>query len=349
MIKEVVNMSKKIINVSKFDFRENPEDPYLARMHHLDLYPQGNGEMGVPKELLKDRNLGEDFDFSKDWKMYYGKEVPGFPAHPHRGFETVTIVLQGYVDHADSAGQSGKYGAGDVQWMTAGKGMQHSEMFPLVYEDQDNTLELFQVWLNLPAKDKFVEPSYKMLWSEAIPKVIQENEQGQKSIINVIAGCINETKSLPPNPDSWANKKENHVGIYTVKMEPEASFTLPKVSSTLNRNLYFYRGANIHIDGQVIGDKSSLKLVGDEEVEIINGKKESHLLVLEGEPINEPVVNYGPFVMNTFEEIQQAYQDYQETQFGGWPWEVNYHVTPIEVGRFAKHAEEDQRPPEKFF
>lgn len=345
----MLGLSSKIIKVSKFNFRENPEDPYLARMHHLDFYPHGNGNMGVPKELLKDRNLGEDFDFSKDWKMYYGKEVPGFPAHPHRGFETVTIVLQGFVDHADSAGQSGKYGAGDVQWMTAGKGMQHSEMFPLVHDNQNNTMELFQVWLNLPPKDKFVEPSYKMLWNEKIPKVVVENEQNQKAIINVIAGCIKDTKSLEPNPDSWANKRENHVGIYTVSMQPGSSFTLPKVSSTLNRNLYFYRGENIRIDDQEVSNKSSLKLVGDESITIKNGTKESNLLILEGEPINEPVVNYGPFVMNTIEEIQQAYRDYQKTQFGGWPWDVNYHVTPIDVGRFAKHEEKDDRPPEKFF
>lgn len=342
-------MSKKILKISDFAFRENPEDPYLARMHHLDYYPPGNGAMGVPQALLKDRNLGEDFDFSKEWKMYYGKDIPGFPAHPHRGFETVTIVLQGYVDHADSAGQSGKYGAGDVQWMTAGKGMQHSEMFPLVHEDKENTLELFQVWLNLPAKDKFVEPSYKMLWNEEIPKSIVENERGKSATINVIAGSINGIQSLSPNPDSWANKKENHVGIYTVVMEPGAHFILPKVSSTLNRNLYYYRGGGIQIENRKIEKKSSIKLVGDQEIIITNGREKSNLLVLEGEPIKEPVVNYGPFVMNTFEEIQQAYQDYQQNQFGGWPWRKNYHVAPIDIGRFAKQGERDHRPPEKFF
>ncbi len=342
-------MSKKILKISDFEFRENPEDPYLARMHHLDFYPQGNGAMGVPKALLKDRTLGEDFDFSKEWKMYYGKDVPGFPAHPHRGFETVTIVLQGFVDHADSAGQSGKYGAGDVQWMTAGKGMQHSEMFPLVYEDKENTLELFQVWLNLPAKDKFVEPSYKMLWHEEIPRSVVENSQGKNATINVIAGCINGVRSLTPNPDSWANKKENHVGIYTITMDPGSHFTLPKVSSTLNRNLYFYCGATLNIEGKEIKGKSSLKLAGDQPITITNGKEKSNLLVLEGEPINEPVVNYGPFVMNTYEEIQQAYRDYQNTRFGGWPWSNNYHVSPIDIGRFAKQGEKDHRPPEKFF
>ncbi|MDW7678541.1 MAG: pirin family protein, partial [Bacillota bacterium] len=157
-------MSSKILRINEFKFREDVGDPYLARMHHVDYYPKGNGQQGVPAELLKDKSVGEDFDLTSDWKMYYGKEVPGFPVHPHRSFETVTIVLQGFVDHSDSSGLTGRYGAGDVQWMTAGSGMQHAEMFPLVHDDRENTLELFQVWLNLPARDKFVTPYYKMLW-----------------------------------------------------------------------------------------------------------------------------------------------------------------------------------------
>lgn len=235
-------MSNGIVSMEKFAFRESVGDPYLARMHHLDSYPEGNGRQGVPVELLKGRELGNDFDFSKDWKMYYGREVPGFPVHPHRGFETVTIVLQGFVDHSDSSGLAGRYGAGDVQWMTAGKGIQHSEMFPLVHDDRENTMELFQVWLNLPSKKKFAEPCYKMLWEEEIPTVVDENELGAKAYLNVIAGSYKGTLSLPPNPDSWAYDRNHHVGILTVMMEPGANISLPSVSSTLNRNLYFLQG-----------------------------------------------------------------------------------------------------------
>jgi len=122
-------------------------------------------------------------------------------------------------------------------------------------------------------------------------------------------------------------------------MEPGASFTIPSISSTLYRNLYFYRGKDIQIDAVTIKSNSSLKLVGDQEIKVTNGSEYSYLLLLEGEPINEPVVNYGPFVMNTMEEIEQAYKDYKATQFGGWPWSRRDPVNPKNQGRFAKYDE----------
>ncbi|ABR47649.1 Pirin domain protein [Alkaliphilus metalliredigens QYMF] len=332
-------MSKKIIDIKPFEFRDDVGDPFLARMHHVDYYPKSNGHMEVPEAQLVGKHSGEDFDFSSDFKMYYGKGVPGFPSHPHRGFETVTVVLQGYVDHSDSDGASGRYGAGDVQWMTAGSGMQHAEMFPLIHDDQENTMELFQIWLNLPSKDKFVKPSYKMLWAEDMKVIEEKDEAGNTATINLIAGSYKGIKSLDPNPDSWANNRDNHVGIWTIQMEPGSSFTLPNISSTLNRNLYFYQGDSITLDDVPIKEHSIIKLVGDEEIKVTNGNHKSYLLLLEGEPINEPVVNYGPFVMNTKEEIDQAYKDYHATGFGGWPWDQRDPVSPKDVGRFARYDE----------
>ncbi|SNS18121.1 hypothetical protein SAMN05446037_1005146 [Anaerovirgula multivorans] len=334
-------MGKKIISIDKFKFREDVGDPFLVRMHHLDYYPSGNGNIGVPASLLEGKKLGEDFDLTSDWKMYYGRDIPGFPAHPHRGFETVTVVLQGYVDHSDSNGATGRYGTGDVQWMTAGSGMQHAEMFPLVHDDKVNTMELFQIWLNLPGEGKFVAPSYKMLWAEDIPVVEEKDEAGNVARINIIAGTYKGIDSLDPNPDSWANDRENHVGIWTIQLEPSASFTLPSISPTLNRNLYYYQGDTIIIDNTNIKLNTSIKLAGDEEIKIINGNKDSYLLLLEGEPINEPVINHGPFVMNTQDEILQAYNDYRTTKFGGWPWDREDPVNPKSVGRFAKYDDDN--------
>jgi redox-sensitive bicupin YhaK (pirin superfamily) len=128
-------------------------------------------------------------------------------------------------------------------------------------------------------------------------------------------------------------------------LEPGAQFSLPAVSATLNRNLYHYRGDTITVDGTLIEGNSSIKLVGDAVITVTNGPTESFLILLEGEPINEPVVNYGPFVMNTMEEIEQAYKDYQATRFGGWPWDRKDPVNPKESGRFARYgANEVERP-----
>src|SRR5690606_32880367 len=117
------------------------------------------------------RNIGQDFAGIDGWRMYHGAEVPGFPQHPHRGFETVTIARRGYIDHADSLGAAARFGQGDVQWLTAGKGIVHSEMFPLLSKDDDNPVELFQIWVNLPAASKMVDPYFSMLWASDIPKV----------------------------------------------------------------------------------------------------------------------------------------------------------------------------------
>ncbi|HEY6079380.1 MAG TPA: pirin family protein, partial [Polyangiaceae bacterium] len=129
-------------------------DPFLFCVHHDDPYPSGNAELG-PAASLSGRNLGQDFDSANGWRMYHGQVVPGFPSHPHRGFETVTVVRRGLVDHSDSLGAAARYGGGDVQWLTAGKGIVHAEMFPLLERASPNPLELFQIWLNLPARDKF--------------------------------------------------------------------------------------------------------------------------------------------------------------------------------------------------
>ena len=120
--------------------------------------------------------------------MYHGSTVPGFPVHPHRGFETITFVRQGLIDHADSLGAAARYGRGDVQWMTAGSGIQHAEMFPLLDRDGPNTAELFQIWINLPASDKMVEPHFTMLWDHDIPRHVVTDADGRTAEITVIAG-----------------------------------------------------------------------------------------------------------------------------------------------------------------
>ena len=215
--------------------------------------------------------------------------------------------------------------------------MQHAEMFPLLNKDSGNPLELFQIWLNLPKARKFAAPYYKMLWAEDIPVHVSKDNEGKISRITVIAGCLDEVTALPPAPDSWAYDPVNELGIWLIKMEANARWTIPTASFEVNRSLYFYEGGEINIEGIKIPSYHSVDLLADQPVVVENGNTEASLLLLQGQPISEPVIQHGPFVMNTAEEIHKAYSDYRLTQFGGWPWENHENVHPRERGRFAKY------------
>lgn len=332
-------MHKNIINIHPLQFPWQTQDPFLFCAYHRDEYPAGNGKGGVTPTQLRGRQIGQDFTVKDGWRMYHGSEVPGFPYHPHRGFETITINKEGVVDHSDSLGAAGRFMTGDVQWMTAGKGVQHSEMFPLVHADKGNPLEIFQIWLNLPKASKMVEPHFKMLWREEIPTITHTDETGKTSHIDVIAGRINNTDALDPTPDSWAANPDNGVGVYTVKMEAGASWILPKTIAEASRSIFFYRGSEMDVEGHKIGTDHFAELKPDADILIRNGDADAYFLILEGKPIGEPVAQYGPFVMNTQEEIREAMRDYGQTQFGGWPWAEREVVHSRDRGRFALHGD----------
>ncbi|MEM6524043.1 MAG: pirin family protein [Bacteroidota bacterium] len=334
-----------VLAVRPLGFPWETQDPFLFCAYHRDEYPSGNATMGVDPEHLKGRNVGQDFMIKDGWRMYHGSTIPGFPYHPHRGFETITINKEGAVDHSDSLGASGRFMAGDVQWMTAGKGIQHSEMFPMLNEDKGNPLEIFQIWLNLPKVSKFVEPHFKMLWKEDIPIVEIKDDHGNTTTVDVIAGKFGDTQPLEPTPDSWAATPENAVGVFTVKMESQASWTLPATLPEATRTIFFYKGNTLEIDNREIEVDQLAYLAPDQDIVIKNGTEEGFLLVLEGKPINEPVAKYGPFVMNTQEEIQQAFSEYQRTEFGGWPWDQREVVHPRDKGRFALHDDGREEKP----
>ena len=324
-----------ILKIRDLGFQWETNNPFLFCVHHADHYPQGNRQMG-PAAPLEGRRLGNDFIIRDGWRMYHGMNIPGFPVHPHRGFETVTIVLNGLVDHSDSMGACGRYGFGDVQWMTAGAGMQHAEMFPLVNMEKDNPLELFQVWLNLPAENKFVKPYYNMLWKEDIPLLERKDDQGRSVRIKIVAGSINGLDPIDPPPNSWAAKTENEVAIWLIRMEAGSKWELPVASGQASRTLYFYKGLQINISGQEVSSYRAVDLDPSAITNLENGADESHLLLLQGQPIRQPVVQYGPFVMNTESEIQQAFDDFRKTRFGGWPWPNPEPVHDRKLGRFAR-------------
>ncbi len=323
-----------IIKIRPLGFPWETSDPFLFCAFHEDQYPKGNGKLG-PDASLQGRNIGQDFTIKDGWRMYHGTKIPGFPVHPHRGFETVTIAHKGLVDHSDSLGAAGRFGNGDVQWMTAGKGVQHAEMFPLLETEKENPLLLFQIWLNLPKDKKMVEPHFKMLWNEEIPKVTIQDDDQHTIEITLISGKL-EGKSAPtPAPDSWALNPDNEVAIWTIKMTPNATYTLPKASEGINRSLYFFKGNEIYADGYTIPAHHEMILNANHDLTIKNSDTESHFLMLQGKPINETVVKHGPFVMNSQIEIREAIHEYQQTEYGGWPWPSNDHVHEVSKGRFA--------------
>jgi quercetin 2,3-dioxygenase len=332
-----------IIQAQALGFPWATQDPFLFCAYHDDAYPAGNAQMG-PDASLRGRDIGQDFSRKDGWSMYHGRAVPGFPSHPHRGFETVTIVRKGLIDHSDSLGAAARFGGGDVQWLTAGKGIVHSEMFPLLKNQAENPLELFQIWLNLPAKNKMVEPHFTMMWRQQIPSFCFVDTKAKQTVVSVVAGNIKHdsqaAKALAPPPDSWAAQPDAEVAIWTIKMQAGACWVMPKTAARgIGRRLYFFKGDSLLIAGQKLAAYAMIELDASQEVELMNGDTESEFLMLQGKPIAEPVAQHGPFVMNTEQEIRQAITDYQQTQFGGWPWPDDSPVHGSAAERFAKYPD----------
>ena len=350
-------MVSVVKSISPLGFPFKCLDPFLFCVFHLDNYPAGNAEnMFAPR-----RGNGADFDWSQPYRMYHGERLPGFPQHPHRGFETLTLVQEGTCDHTDSLGAAGRYGgngrAGDLQWMTAGRGVVHGENFPLRFTDRPNTLHLFQIWLNLPAKSKMAEPCYKMTWAESMPFV--QGENGAEC--EVAAGQLGSVRAAcPPPPDSWASEPDSDVGVFYITLPPRGGrFVLPAAThgAAINRSAFVVQAPHLGIDGATSGPsrisaggrelpeggRATLTLRAELECEFLNehASEAAHVLVLQGRPIGEPVAQQGPFVMNTQQEIRQAFADYQRTQFGGWPWEEDAVVFPRHQSRFADYVAPD--------
>ncbi|HEY6080861.1 MAG TPA: pirin family protein [Polyangiaceae bacterium] len=322
-------------------------DPFLFCVHHDDAYPAGNERMGLPPSALAGRNLGNDFVIKDGFRMYHGQVVPGFPQHPHRGFETVTLVRRGYIDHSDSLGAAARFGRGDAQWLTAGDGIVHSEMFPLIDGAGPNPVELFQIWLNLPAEDKLAKPHFAMLWERDIPRHVVRDPQGKSTIVTTVAGQLASRLPPPPPPKSWAARPDTDVAIWTLQLEAGATFRLPPARHPdAIRTLYFFVGASVKLDDRVLDSHAVAVVRSDVELALEAGPDGAELLMLQGRPIAEPVAQHGPFVMNTRAEIQQAFADYQRTRFGGWPWPADDPVHGREAGRFAKRIDGGVEKPE---
>ena len=313
-------------------------DPFLFCAHHWDHYPESDGSLG-PAASLQGRNIGQDFAGIDGWNMYHGSTVPGFPQHPHRGFETVTYVREGWCDHSDSLGDQARFGEGDVQWLTAGSGIVHSEMFPLFETERPNPLHLFQLWLNLPAERKMVDPYFSMLWSKDVPTV----QVADDVEVTVIAGDLAEAAAPKPPPDSWA-AGDTGVEIWHVKLEPQAFWTLPAPVPGAHRVLYFFEGDELVVGDTELNVDHAAVLDPSIETQISAWGETAECLILSGRPIGEPVAQHGPFVMNDRAGIEQAFRDYQATGFGGWPWPADDPVHGPRPERFTLRNGERELP-----
>ena len=312
-----------IYAITPIQFRLDLKDPFIFCAHHIDHYPKANAEMGPATPAL-----------NKEYNMYYGEVVPGFPEHPHTGFETITLVERGTVDHFDSLGNAGRYAAGDVQWLTTGNGVEHCEMFPLIDQEHDNPLELFQIWFNSSPEQKKQPADYKMLWREQIPHVISNDGQVD---LRIISGSYANTAALDRPPHSWAAAAENRVNIYLITLAAGAEVTIPATTATSTRFCYFYQGSQLTVSRETIAMKHLVELQPDVEIQLQAGDQEARILWLEGEPIGAPVAMRGPFVLNSDEELNAAFRRYRETQFGGWPWPSPAPVFEREQVRFATY------------
>jgi redox-sensitive bicupin YhaK (pirin superfamily) len=243
-------------------------------------------------------------DYNSKWNVPPSERQRGVGVHPHRGFETVTIAYQGKVAHHDSAGNSGVIGEGDVQWMTAGAGVLHKEYHEKEFSRQGGIFQMVQLWVNLPAKDKMTPAKYQAIENKDMGRYILNDGQ---SVVEIIAGEYMSTRgpAFTFTPVSMFNAR--------IKKDGTAHFSFPESDNT----------AFLIIEGEVIINNSepvredNLIFFGHQGTDIqTEAVKDSIILVLSGEPINEPIASHGPFVMNTREEIQLAYDDYYKGKFG---------------------------------
>ena len=314
-------------------------DPFLFVAHHDDAYPEGTEDFG-PHASLEGRQMGSDFAAKDGWNMYHGAVVPGFPQHPHRGFETITYVRRGLIDHADSLGAAARFGHGDTQWVTAGAGIVHSEMFPLLNGDAPNPTELFQIWLNLPAANKMAQPAFTMLWAEDTPVVDVTDDEGRTASVTVVVGELAGRAAAAAPAGSWAARDDAEVAIWHVRLGPGAGWAMPATEHVeTERMVYVFEGDHVDLGGERLDAGTGALVDSDSPVGLVAGPAGVELLVMQGRPIGEPVAKYGPFVLNDRAGIEAAFADYRATGFGGWPWDVDGPVHGADPARFARHPD----------
>lgn len=229
----------------------------------------------------------------------------GVNEHPHRGFETVTFVFAGELQHKDSTGGGGLIKRGDVQWMTAASGIQHIEQFSSEFRESGGPFEMVQLWVNLPAKDKMSTPRYQSLLNEDIPKIILDD---QASYIRVVAGELNQTTGIA--------KTFTAMNVFDIHLVKDQQITLPAAEGATTL-IYLRKGKVQFSSDEESLEEQALAVMSSLGTGVqINALENCDLLFLSAQPLNEPINGQGPFVMNSYDEILQAYDDIKTGKFG---------------------------------
>jgi redox-sensitive bicupin YhaK (pirin superfamily) len=255
---------------------------------------------GIPQRRISPFLM---LDFNAAYDFGPSDHIRGVDVHPHKGFETVTIAYKGSVAHHDSTGNSGVINPGDVQWMTAGAGILHKEYHEEKFSKAGGPFEMVQLWVNLPKQYKSTPAHYQPITAGQMGKVELPGNQG---VVNVIAGKFNET--------SGPAKTYSPVNVFDIKLKPGAEVST-QIEANHNTALLVINGS-VTVNGEPASEHSFVLFKNEGEEISIQAKEESVVLLLSGEPINEPIASYGPFVMNTQDEIYTAIREFQEGKFG---------------------------------
>ncbi|MDD3876746.1 MAG: pirin family protein [Bacteroidales bacterium] len=259
-----------------------------------------------PRGIHSDTRMSPFFLLDYNAKMHYppSSEKRGVGVHPHRGLETVTIAYHGKVAHHDSAGHGGIISEGDVQWMTAGKAILHKEYHHQSYVEKGGDFQMVQLWINLPAAHKMTEPRYQEIPHSKMGKYVLNNNEG---VVNVIAGSFKDIKG--------AAKTFTDVNLFDIRLEKGSVFTM-SLKQDHNTAILVVEGS-ICLNEKHKAHTDQLALFENNGTDIkIESLEKSVILLMSGEPIEEPIYPYGPFLMNTKEEILQAYEDFNNGNFG---------------------------------
>ena len=336
-------MNHLVLDVRPLGFPWETADPFLFCVHHDDAYPAGNEQLG-PAAPLAGRQLGQDFDGKDGWRMYHGEVVPGFPQHPHRGFETVTIVRQRLHRSLRLARRDGALRP--RRRAVAHRGRRHRPLARCSRcssATEPNPLELFQIWLNLPSDDKLVDAALRDALERATSRAASSPmTPGARPRSRSSPASSTRRAPPPPPPHSWARAPDTDVAIWTIQMAARRARGRCRraAHASTRRTLYFFAGARCASASTIAREHRRASSSAQRPSRLARGRRRrASSSLLQGRPIGEPVVQYGPFVMNTRAEIEQAIPDYRRTRFGGWPWPSDDPVHAREAGRFARHAD----------